>query len=203
MATPNLSVQKAFLSGLQIIYKELFQYGYIMLLNTSLTEVDEVYGEADGKIYDPPIKILCHYRRDRAKDTDPIKETDEKVTIKIPVKEFQDNEIPFETHKDLQILRQAVIIFNNEAYTIDEVNTKSMVAGQFLVMSFDCSPSEDKISYLAANGDIDTLFDNTTPDEPSVADSENIATEEDIDTLFGEDSEFSLATEEDIDSLFE
>ena len=43
----------------------------------------------------------------------------------------------------MKVLRQAVIIFNDEAYQIDEVNTKSMVAGQFLVISFDCSPCDD------------------------------------------------------------
>lgn len=145
MATPNLSVQKAFLSGLQTIYKELFQYGYIRLLDTSSTEVDDVYGETNQKVYKPPIEILCHYVRIRSKDTDPVKETDEKVTIKVPVKEFQDNNIPFETHEDLRVLKQAVIIFNREAYQIDEVDTKSMVAGQFLVISFDCSPCDDYV----------------------------------------------------------
>ena len=145
MATPNLSVQKAFLSGLQTIYKELFQYGYIRFLDTSSTEVDDVYGETKHKVYKPPIEILCHFVRIRTKDKDPVKETDEKVTIKVPVKEFQDNGIPFETHNDLKVLRQAVIIFNSEAYQIDEVDTKSMVAGQFLVISFDCSPCDDYV----------------------------------------------------------
>ena len=147
MATPNLSVQKAFLSGLQTIYKELFQYGYIHFLDTASTSVDDVYGETNQKVYEPPIKILCHYVRSRSKDNDPIKETEEKVTIKVPVKEFQDNDIPFETHEDLKELRQAVIIFNDEAYQIDEVNTKSMVAGQFLVISFDCSPFYATVDY--------------------------------------------------------
>ena len=145
MATPNLSVQKAFLSGLQTIYKELFQYGYIRLLDTASTEVDVVYGETNQKVYKPPIKILCHFVRNRSKDKDPVKETDEKVTIKVPVKEFQDNNILFETHEDLRVLKQAVIIFNREAYQIDEIDTKSMVAGQFLVISFDCSPCDDYV----------------------------------------------------------
>ena len=145
MTTPNLSIQKAFLSGLQTIYKELFQYGYIRFLDTTSTEVDDVYGETNQKVYEPPIKILCHFVRSRTKDKDPVKETDEKVTIKVPVKELQDNGIPFETREDLKVLRQAVIIFNNEAYQIDEVNTKSMVAGQFLVISFDCSPCDDYV----------------------------------------------------------
>ena len=168
MATPNLSVQKAFLSGLQIIYKELFQYGYIRFLDTASTEVDGVYGETNQKVYEPPIKILCHYVRDRSKDTDPIRETDEKVTIKVPVKEFQDNGIPFETREDLKTLRQAVIIFNDEAYQIDEVNTKSMVAGQFLVISFNCSPCDDYV------GD--------TPSE----DEEPIVDEEDNESVYDE-----------------
>lgn len=145
MATPNLSVQKAFLSGLQVIYKELFQYGYIRFLNTASTEVDVVYGETNQKVYKPPIKILCHFVRNRSKDKDPVKETDEKVKIKVPIKELQDNNIPFETHNDLKSLRQAVIIFNSEAYQIDEVNTESMVAGQFIVISFDCSPCYDYV----------------------------------------------------------
>ena len=119
MATPNLSVQKAFLSGLQTIYKELFQYGYIRFLDTSSTEVDDVYGETKHKVYKPPIEILCHFVRIRTKDKDPVKETDEKVTIKVPVKELQDNNIPFETHEDLRVLKQAVIIFNREAYQVD------------------------------------------------------------------------------------
>ena len=161
MATPNLSVQKAFLSGLQIIYKELFQYGYIRFLDTASTEVDDVYGETNQKVYEPPIKILCHYVRDRSKDTDPIKETDEKVTIKVPVKEFQDNDIPFETREDLKVLRQAVIIFNDEAYQIDEVNTKSMVAGQFLVISFNCSPCDDYVD------------DTPSEDEEPIVDKED------------------------------
>ena len=146
MATPNLSVQKAFLSGLQVIYKELFQYGYIRFLNTASTEVDVVYGETNQKVYKPPIKILCHFVRNRSKDKDPVKETDEKVKIKVPIKELQDNGIPFETHNDLKSLRQAVIIFNSEAYQIDEVNTESMIAGQFLVISFDCSPCYDYVN---------------------------------------------------------
>ena len=145
MATPNLSIQKAFLSGLQVIYKELFQYGYIRFLNTASTEVDVVYGETNQKVYKPPIKILCHFVRNRSKYEDPVKETDEKVKIKVPVKESQDNGIPFETHNDLKSLRQAVIIFNSEAYQIDEVNTESMIAGQFLVISSDCSPCDDYV----------------------------------------------------------
>ena len=146
MATPNLSVQKAFLSGLQIIYKELFQYGYIRFLNTASTSVDVVYGETNQKVYKPPIKILCHFVRNRSKDKDPVKETEEKVKIKVPIKELQDNNIPFETHNDLKSLRQAVIIFNSEAYQIDEVNTESMIAGQFIAISFDCSPCYDYVN---------------------------------------------------------
>lgn len=165
MATPNLSVQRAFLSGLQTIYKELFQYGYIRFLDTSSTEVDEVYGETDRKAYYPPVKLLCHYVRDRTKDVDPIKETDEKVTIKIPVKEFQDNDIPFESHEDLQALRKAVIIFNGEAYQIDEVNTKAMVAGQFLVLSFDCSPAGDYVG--------DSVDNSEASDEEGDANGDN------------------------------
>ena len=155
MATPNLSVQKAFLSGLQTIYKELFQYGYIRFLDTSSTEVDDVYGETNQKVYKPPIEILCHFVRIRTKEKDPVKETDEKVTIKVPVKELQDNNIPFETHEDLRALKQAVIVFNREAYQIDEVDTKSMVAGQFLVISFDCSPCDDYV--------------DDTPSEPEIS----------------------------------
>ena len=123
-----------------------FKYGYIRFLNTASTEVDVVYGETNQKVYKQPIKILCHFVRNRSKDKDPVKETDEKVKIKVPIKELQDNGIPFETHNDLKSLRQAVIIFNSEAYQIDEVNTESMIAGQFLVISFDCSPCDDYVN---------------------------------------------------------
>ena len=145
MATPNTSVQRAFLKGLQKIYKELFQYVYVRFMDHSRTVVDDVYGETHRKAYLKPIKMLGHFRRERSKDTDPVKSESETVTIKIPIHEFIDNGIEFTKQEDLEMLKQAVILFNGEAYQVDEVNPYSVVAGQYLMCTFDCQKAEDYV----------------------------------------------------------
>lgn len=141
MKVPNQHAQKKFLKGLQKIYRKLFQNVKIRFLDES-TEIDSVYGEpSDGvKRYLPPIEILGHFNRKREKDDDPVKETDEQEVIKIPIQEFLDKNIPFSSWEDLEVLRQMIIQVNGLTYTVEEVNPRAMVAGQFLVCQFTCKP---------------------------------------------------------------
>ena len=76
MSVPNTSAQRAFLKGLQKIYKSLFQYGRIRFLDTENTNVDPVYGETSEKYYTEGYEVLCHFTRDRNKDSEPMKDTE-------------------------------------------------------------------------------------------------------------------------------
>lgn len=144
MKVPNTSAQKKFLKGLQKIYRKLFQNVKIRFLDDS-TEIDSVYGESTAKKYQPPIEILGHFQRTRVQDQDPVKETDEVETVKIPIQEFLDKGIPFSSWEDLEVLRQIIIQVNGLTYTVEEVNPRSMIAGQFLVCSFTCQPYKDYV----------------------------------------------------------
>lgn len=146
MSVPNKSAQRAFLKGLQLIYKKLFQYSVIWFLDED-TETDSVYDETPKKVYHNGIQVLSHYVRERDKDSDPIKETDEKIVFKVPIQEFIDNEIPFSANEDLEVLRKCIIEFNGEYYRVEEVNPYSVVAGQYLMCQFRCLREEDELEF--------------------------------------------------------
>lgn len=146
VATPNKAVNRAFQKGLQLIYKELFQYIYLRFMDESKTKVDSVYGETTLKVYKPPIKMLGHYVRRRSYHHEPVLKTDERETFKIPVQEFYDHNVGFRTAEEIEALRKAVIQFSGFTYKIDEVNPRSVVAGDFLIVTLVASPAEDYIS---------------------------------------------------------
>lgn len=142
MSVPNTSAQRAFLKGIQKIYKSLFQYGRIRFLDTENTNVDPVYGETSEKYYTEGYEVLCHFTRDRNKDSEPMKDTEEKVIIKVPIQEFLDKGIAFSSNEDIDVLMHCILEFNGERYRVDEVNPYSMVAGQFLMCQFRCQREE-------------------------------------------------------------
>lgn len=146
MSTPNKAVNRAFEKGLQLIYKELFQYIYLRFMDEEKTAVNDVYAESELKIYKKPIKLLGHYVRKRYYDHNPILKTNERETFKIPVQEFYDHSIGFKTREELEALRKAVIQFGGHTYKIDEVNPRAVVAGDFLVVVIAASPTDDYIS---------------------------------------------------------
>lgn len=146
MATPNKSVNRAFQKGLQLIYKELFQYIYLRFMDENKTKIDDIYEETKNKVYKPPIKLLGHYVRERKYDQNPILKTEEKETFKIPVQEFYDHNIGFKTLEEIEALRKAVIQFEGHTYKIDEVNPRSVVAGDFLIVHIVASPVDLYIS---------------------------------------------------------
>lgn len=140
MATPNKAVNRAFQKGLQLIYKEMFQYIYLRFMDEKATKIDDVYAETKDKVYKPPIKLLGHYVRERSYDQSPVLKTDERETFKIPVQEFYDHNIGFKTLEEIEALRKAVIQFGGHTYKIDEVNPRSVIAGDFLIVSIIASP---------------------------------------------------------------
>lgn len=140
MAIPNKSVNRAFQKGLQLIYKKLFQYIYLRFLDTENTQIDSLYKETKKKVYKPPIRLLGHYVRERQADLNPNRRTYEKESFKIPVQELYDHKIGFKTKSELAILRQAVIQFEGMTYKIDEINPRSVIAGDFLIVSITASP---------------------------------------------------------------
>lgn len=142
VATPNKSVNRAFQKGLQLIYKELFQYIHLRFMDEEKTKIDSVYGETRLKVYKPPIKLLGHYVRRRSYDQNPVLKTDERETFKIPVQEFYDHNVGFRTAEEMEALRKAVIQFSGFTYQIDEVNPRSVVAGDFLIVTIVASPAE-------------------------------------------------------------
>ena len=146
MATPNKAVNRAFQKGLQLIYKELFQYIYLRFMDEEKTAVDDIYAESKLKVYKTPIKLLGHYVRKRYNDSNPVLKTEEKETFKIPVQEFYDHNIGFKTLEEIEALRKAVIQFGGHTYKIDEVNPRSVVAGDFLVVTLWASPTDDYVS---------------------------------------------------------
>ena len=139
MATPDTEIQSAFLKGFQEAYAAMFQYLYIRLLDTTSTIVN-VYGETSSKVYKKPIKILGHLRTVREEEQDPNKETKEVTNIRIPVQELIDNNIPFSTEADYEVLRQAIFRYGNFTYQVDELTPRSLIAGQYVLFSFTCSP---------------------------------------------------------------
>ena len=106
MSVPNISAQKSLLKGLQVIYKKLFQNAIIWFLDSDSSTLDSVYDESSKKVYTNGKEVLSHFMRTRSKDSDPIKETEEKVTFKFPIQEFLDKDIPFVSNDDLEILRK-------------------------------------------------------------------------------------------------
>ena len=145
MATPDKSIRTAFQKGLQEIYKAMFQYVYIRFLDDSRTVTSSVYGETRRKVYKKPIKVLGYYKRERIIDRTlvPALVVNEREVIKIPVQEFIDNNIGYSTQDDIEKLRRIIIQLKGFTYQVDEVNPTTMIAGDFIVVSFVASPMRD------------------------------------------------------------
>ena len=163
MSVPNISAQKSLLKGLQVIYKKLFQNAIIWFLDSDSSTLDSVYDESSKKVYTNGKEVLSHFMRTRSKDSDPIKETEEKVTFKFPIQEFLDKDIPFVSNDDLEILRKCLVEFNGQYYYVEEVNPYSMVAGQYLVCEFHCQ--------IADANELEFVVEDSTED---LGESQNV-----------------------------
>ena len=143
----DLSIQKAFLDGMQEVFKTMFTDQIVLkYMDTEMT-YKNVYEESTAKVYGDPITLVGKVSLNVNQASSNTMATEVKsalmgtqvsATFTIPTKEFLDNNIPT-TMKHLEELKKGIIEFDSIKYLIDEVVPKSYVAGIYLFYDFNCT----------------------------------------------------------------
>ena len=136
MYEPKNDIQKAFLEGIDEVYRTLLTTDvYLYLLDEEATEVDDVYGETLRKVYKEPYKLTAKINESQPKDEDPDGTVTRSATFKLPTKQFIDLGIPFLTEPDWEVLRKGKLVYEGTEYLIDTVEPVTLISNIWLFLT--------------------------------------------------------------------
>lgn len=143
----DLSIQKAFLEGIQEVYNTMFSDKIYFSYLDEETTYKNVYRESMNKRYKEPIKLSgkISFSSEQSKNNTVATEAKSALVgnqlssiFTIPTKELIDNGIPT-TMESLDKLAKGMIKFDSVTYQIDNVVPKTYIAGTYLFYVFECT----------------------------------------------------------------
>lgn len=143
----DLSIQNAFLDGIEEIFSTMFTNRlYLSLLDEEGTTVN-VYGESsDEKMYLSPIQLIGRIQTTFTQGEDPVEAVNIDAVITIPTKQLITHQIPHQTESDLETLKKAKFAYDGFEYLVDKVVPKTLVTDKWQMYDFMCH--KDKNSSL-------------------------------------------------------
>ena len=134
----DLSIQNAFLDGLEEVYSIMFTNRIkFSLLDEKATSVN-VYEETLSKKYLDPIPLIGRVQTTFTQGTEPIESVQIDATISIPTKQLISNGLPHTTESDLETLRKGKFEYDGFEYLVEKVVPKTLVADKWQVYDFIC-----------------------------------------------------------------
>lgn len=134
----DLSIQNAFLDGLEEVYSIMFTNRLeLRLLDEDETEVN-IYGESPEKVYQKSIQLVGRIQTTFEQGDDPVEGVKIDAVITIPTKQLISNQIPHQTEENLETLRKAKFSYDGFEYLVEKVVPKTLVADKWQLYEFSC-----------------------------------------------------------------
>lgn len=137
-------IQEAFLEGIEEVFSIMFtQHCFMYLLDEENTKTN-VYGETPKKCYGEPYELVAKIIYDHPKGEEPEETVIRKAVIKVPTKQFLNNEIPCLSESDWEKFRKAKFSYEGCTYLVDAVKPMTLVADIWQFFEFYCTENKKK-----------------------------------------------------------
>lgn len=130
-------IQNAFIDGINEVFEIMFTDRVKLLLMSDETEVN-IYQESKDKKYLDPIFIVAKVSLTKEEGEEPVQVNQVSATLRVPVKQFIKNNIPFSSDDDMRHLEKSLIEYDGFIFEVDSVKPDTMVADIWQVFVFKC-----------------------------------------------------------------
>lgn len=143
---PDNSIQQAFQDGIEEVFSTLLCNHLIMqFLDENSTQVDDLYGETNTKVYEETqyelvAKVEYYFSKGSSSEETVIR----KAKFRVPTKQFTTLGIPFLSEEDWERMRKAKFIYEGTEYLCDEVTPMTLVADLWQFFEFNCTEDKKK-----------------------------------------------------------
>ena len=151
-------IQEAFVDGMNEVYSVMFTDGVndgvkLYLLDPSTD--GGFYKESKVKKYKKPVLLVAKAQTNMKVKGDELVESDIKNLPKftVPYKSMRDNNIPFQSEIDCDVLKIGFIGFHEAFYVIKSVKPQTFVEDLLLTVLFECEYRKDITSLLVVTDD--------------------------------------------------
>lgn len=143
---PDNSIQQAFQEGIELVYSTLLcNHLFMQFLDETATQVDELYGETDEKVYEETVyELIAKVEYEPYKGEAPEETVIRKATFRVPTKQFTTLGIPFLSESDWEKMRKAKFTYEGTEYLCDEVKPMTLVADLWQFFEFKCTEDKKK-----------------------------------------------------------
>jgi S-ribosylhomocysteine lyase LuxS involved in autoinducer biosynthesis len=136
-------ISKAFLEGMQEIYRTMFCTD-IMFTPMDITTIEtNVYHDIISFSYLSPIALAGKVSVTIKENEEPLKEVEYDLVFEFPAKEFDDHSI-LHTPQDFNTLMKAKITHMNMDYDIQYIQPINCIEGVYLIYRFYCNKTPKK-----------------------------------------------------------
>lgn len=134
----DLTIQNAFLDGIEEIFSTMFTDRLqLRLLDEEATQTN-IYKETTDKVYLDPIQLIGRIQTTFTQGENPVESVQIDAIITIPTKQLITNQIPHETDSDLETLKKAKFAYDGFEYLVEKVVPKTLIADKWQMYSFEC-----------------------------------------------------------------
>lgn len=134
----DISIQNAFLDGIEEIFSIMFTDRLLLsLLDGESTEIN-IYEETTDKVYLEPTQLIGRIQTTFTQGENPVESIQVDAIITIPTKQLITKQIPHETESDLEVLRKAKFAYDGIEYLVNKVVPKTLIADKWQMYSFEC-----------------------------------------------------------------
>ena len=134
----DLTVQNAFLDGIEEIFSTMFTDRLqLRLLDEEDTQTN-IYEESSDKQYLDPIQLIGRIQTTFTQGENPVESVQIDAVITIPTKQLITKQIPHETDSDLETLKKAKFAYDGFEYLVEKVVPKTLIADKWQMYSFEC-----------------------------------------------------------------
>lgn len=134
----DLSIQNAFLDGMEEVYKTLFTEEVDFSFLDETASKTNVYDETPQKVYCEPIRLVGKVSTDFKQGEQFVEGIHIDCTITIPTKQLISAEIPRKSYADLERLRKGRFFYKGYNYLVKKVAPRTLVADEWHFYEFSC-----------------------------------------------------------------
>ena len=134
----DLSIQNAFLDGIEEIFSIMFTDRLLFSLLDEEETYTNVYDETLDKVYLDPVQLIGRIQTTFTQGENPVESVQTDAVITIPTKQLITKQIPHQTREDLEILKKGKFSYDGFEYLVDRVVPKTLVADKWQMYEFRC-----------------------------------------------------------------
>ena len=134
----DLSIQNAFLDGIEEIFSIMFTNRLLLSLLDEEETIVNIYDETTDKLYLDPISLVGRIQTTFTQGELPVQGVQIDAVITIPTKQLITNQIPHQTEADLETLKKGKFSYDGFEYLVEKVVPKTLVADKWQMYDFMC-----------------------------------------------------------------